>query len=309
MNALPGLDQTLHGLMSRYRQRVPDVGKITSSLIQRGAVDSPEDLANDHVAFRTLGVEHLGIASLEKIFLAYGYQKRDYYRFDTKKLNAYWYAPPEPSYPRIFISELCVDELSPEAQQIIRDYTGTVKGDPVENIDISKWEQVDRFLHSSLWELLTWEHYSKLLEESEYAAWALYNRYYLNHFTISVHELPDGYNTLEDFNAFLESIGVTLNDSGGTIKMSPDGLLKQSSTVAQIVSSEFRSGKDDIVKRDISGSYVEFAERLPLPEHAHLPSKELKREHRRDGFEAGNADRIFESTYTSQTNRADTSDH
>jgi len=309
MNALPGLDQTLHGLMSRYRQRVPDVEKITSALIQRGVVNSAEDLANDHVAFRTLGVKHLGIASLEKIFLSYGYEKRDYYRFDAKKLNAYWYAPPKNAYPRIFISELCVDELSSEAQQIIHDYTSTVNCDPVENIDIRKWEQVDRFLHSSLWELLTWEHYSTLLKESEYAAWALYNRYYLNHFTISVHELPDGYNTLEDFNTFLESIGIILNDSGGKIKMSPDGLLKQSSTVAQIISSEFQSGKDDVVKRDISGSYVEFAERLPLPEHAHIPHKELNREHRRDGFEAGNADRIFESTYTSQTNRDGTSEH
>ena len=75
MNALPGLDQTLHGLMSRYRQRVPDVGKITSSLIQRGAVDSPEDLANDHVAFRTLGVKHLGIASLEKMSIVKAYHQ------------------------------------------------------------------------------------------------------------------------------------------------------------------------------------------------------------------------------------------
>jgi hypothetical protein len=51
----------------------------------------------------------------------------------------------------------------------------------------------------------------------------------------------------------------------------------------------------------ISGSYVEFAERRPLPEFAHLPAHELRREHRREGFEAGNADKIFESTYSGQT--------
>ena len=235
-------------------------------------------------------------------FLPY-FIKFDFVKLAEKKLDAYWYAPPEDHYPRIFISELCVDELSLEAQNIIRNYTKVVKGDPVEQIALDKWQQVDKFLHSSLWELLTWEHYERLLEESEYAAWALYNRYYLNHFTISVHDLSDAYNTIESFNAFLESIGVKLNNSGGTIKISADGLLKQSSTVAQVIESEFRVGKDQIEKHSISGSYVEFAERLPLAEHANLQKEDITRSHRRDGFEAGNADRIFESTYTSQTDR------
>jgi len=306
MGANPGLDQSLHGLMSRYRERVPDVERIVNSLLEKRVIDSAEDLTNDHVAFRTIGVEHLGIASLEKIFLAYGYERRDKYRFDAKKLNAYWYSPPAEHHPRIFISELCVDELSSEAQDIIRNYTQIVKTDPVDDISLDKWQQVDKFLHSPMWELLTWEHYERLMAESEYAAWALYNRYYLNHFTISVHDLVDSYNTLEEFNVFLASIGIQLNDSGGKIKISPDGLLKQSSTVAQVIRSEFRVGKDQIEQHDISGSYVEFAERLPFAEHAHLPREEMTRSHRRDGFEAENADRIFESTYTSQTKRDNT---
>ncbi len=66
---------------------------------------------NDHIAFRTLGVPHLGMASLEKIFLANGYKKMDPYFFQEKKLDAYWYAPPTPAYPRIFVSELRVQDL------------------------------------------------------------------------------------------------------------------------------------------------------------------------------------------------------
>jgi hypothetical protein len=54
---------------------------------------------------------------------------------------------------------------------------------------------------------------------------------------------------------------------------------------------------------DIAGSYVEFAERKVLPEFSHLPEKERKREHLREGFEANNADKIFESTFISQINR------
>ena len=48
---------------------------------------------------------------------------------------------------------------------------------------------------------------------------------------------------------------------------------------------------------------MEFAERLPLAEFQHLTAAELKREHRREGFEAGNADKIFESTFREQTHK------
>lgn len=297
------IDRIFEGLMRRYMERVPAVGQIFSAMIERGMIASREDVQNDHVAFRTLGVDHLGIRSLEKVFLAHGFEKRDFYSFEAKKLNAYWYAPPENHYPRIFISELRVNELSDQSQAIIRKYTDTVSSDPIDAIDLSDWQAVDSYLHSSQWPLPTWDDYQTLLAESEYAAWAIYNRYYLNHFTISVHDLPSGFNTLEGFNEFLEGIGIVLNDSGGKSKISEDSKLKQSSTVAQIVSSEFRTKEGGTEFHDISGSYVEFAERLPLDEFAHLPAEEIRREHRRDGFEASNADKIFESTYTSQTQK------
>ena len=299
----PGLDQTLHGLMRRYKERVPSVDKVTRALVDCAAIQSQDAIVNDHIAFRTIGVPHLGIASLEKVFLAYGYERRDPYRFEAKKLNAYWYAPPEDHYPRIFISELCVNELSQDAQAIIHGYTHVVTRDPIERVNLDQWQQVDKFLHSSLWQLMTWEDYQTLLAESEYAAWALYNRYYLNHYTISIHDLPDGYNTLEEFNTFLEHLGITLNDSGGKIKASDDGKLLQSSTVAQVVEGEFQSSNSGTEYHEISGSYVEFAERRVLDEFIDLPAEQIERRHRRDGFEAGNADKIFESTYTSQTVR------
>ena len=37
--------------------------------------------------------------------------------FEGKRLNARWYAPPEPEYPRIFISELIVDDMPEEIQK------------------------------------------------------------------------------------------------------------------------------------------------------------------------------------------------
>lgn len=291
------LEQILDGLMQRYRQRVPDVAAIIDAMIKENIIQRAEDIENDHIAFRTMGVPQLGIQSLEKIFLHYGYTKMDAYHFTEKKLDAFWYAPPAPHYPRIFISQLRVQDLSAGAQQIIQSYTAEVKEDPVNRLDLDNGAAVDAFLHSALWRTPTLQDYQALAAESEYAAWVIYNRYYLNHFTISVHNLPPGYNTVADFNRFLESRRFVLNNAGGKIKTSPDGLLLQSSTVAKMITATFAGGE----AYPIAGSYVEFAERKALPQFAHLPPEQLTRQQRREGFEAGNADKIFESTYSSQT--------
>jgi hypothetical protein len=294
------LRAVLDGLMRRYRERVPDVAAIFEAMKKEGIINNPSEIENDHIAFRTLGVKHLGIQSLEKIFLHYDYRKMDYYHFPEKKLDAYWYAPADPTNPRIFISELRVKDLSQQTAKVIRRYTDEVTFDPTDKIDLNNARAVDEFLHSGLWRLPSWEDYSMLADESEYAAWTIYNRYYLNHFTISVHNLKPGYNSISDFNNFLEKYGFVLNNSAGKIKKSPDGGLLQSSTVAHMIEAEFANGET----HRISGSYVEFAERRVLPQFAHLPDDEIKREHRREGFEAANADKIFESTYSTQTARA-----
>ncbi len=293
------LYKVLEGLMTRYKERVPDVAAVIDALIKEDVIKNTSDIENDHIAFRTIGVPFLGIQSLEKIFLHYGYKKMEPYFFPAKKLDAYWYAPPSPEYPRIFISELRVGELSENAQHIIHSYTDEIKADPVDAIDLDDAAAIDVFLHSGLWRLPSVEDFKALATETEYASWVIYNRYYLNHFTVSVHNLKEGYNTVAGFNNFLERNGFKLNDSGSKIKMSADGNLLQSSTVAQMIDAEFANG---VIHR-ISGSYVEFAERKVLREFAGLPASEITRSHRREGFEASNADKIFESTYSSQTGK------
>lgn len=298
------LDAVLGGLMRRYSERVPDVQRVMSAMIEEGIITSPGEIENDHIAFRTMGVPNLGLASFEKIFGHYGYEKRDEYNFIEKKLTAYWYSPPEPRYPRIFASELRVHELSDEAQRIIHHYTDAVMSDPADSLDLDDADAVDRFLHQPLWTTPTLADYQTLLNESEYAAWVIYNRYYLNHFTISVHSLKPGYNTIDAFVAFLQNRGLRLNSAGGTIKVSPDGDLRQASTVAQIIDAEFAGGAGSPAEVfRIAGSYVEFAERRVLPQFRSLSADQITREHRREGFETGNADKIFESTFTTQTGK------
>ncbi|WP_439559169.1 DUF1338 domain-containing protein [Dyadobacter sp.] len=297
---LATLDIVLDGLMRRYKERVPDVGTILNAMVHTGIVNNVDEIENDHIAFRTMGVPQLGVRSFEKIFLHYGYEKRDHYFFEGKKLDAWWYSPPRETDPRIFVSELRVGDLSEEVQRIIRSYTDEVTSDPADSLDLDNGAEVDAFLHKPLWRTPTVSDYQTLLKESEYAAWVIYNRYYLNHFTISVHNLPEGYNTVADFNVFLEKNGIKLNTSGGKVKESPDGGLLQSSTVAEMLDAEFANGE----KLRISGSYVEFAERKVLPAFKDIPAEQIQRKHRRDGFEAGNADKIFESTYSTQTGKS-----
>jgi hypothetical protein len=62
--------------------------------------------------------------------------------------------------------------------------------------------------------------------------------------------------------------------------------------------AEFAGGD----RHRIAGSYVEFAERKVLPQFEGVAV--VERRHRRDGFEAGNADKIFESTFVSQTSKS-----
>jgi hypothetical protein len=295
------LEIVLAGLMDRYKERVPDVQRVINAMLDKGLIFDESEIENDHIAFRTMGVPQLGIKSFEKIFTAYGYKKMDYFFFEQKKLNAFWYSPPEGNYPRIFVSELRVEDFDQKFQDIIYKYTNEVKSDPVDSLDLKNAKAVDEFLHSPLWQTPTWEDYAYLQEHSEYAAWVIYNRYYLNHFTVSVHNLPEGYDTVENFNKFLEAIPVKLNNAGGKIKISPDGKLIQSSTVAEIINAKFPHADGTKHFHEISGSYVEFAERRVLDQYANLPKEQITREHRRDGFEAGNADKIFESTFSSQT--------
>jgi hypothetical protein len=81
-----------------------------------------------------------------------------------------------------------------------------------------------------------------LPQESEYAAWVLLHGYAANHIAIAVHRIPGMGGGLRELNKLLLSQGFQLNEAGGAIKASPDGLLLQSSTVADIVPYEMADG-------------------------------------------------------------------
>ncbi|KAL5682877.1 hypothetical protein ACJX0J_009262, partial [Zea mays] len=232
-----------------------------------------DHICYDHFAFRTFGVNGYGINSLSDFFTDFGYLPREELRFPAKKLRALWFSPPTNDgysgtgtygpLPRIFISELLVDELTTQSQEIIHKYIKT-SGNGNNHAAIASTSG------ELTWEKPIYSDFQILSRESEYAAWTLVNGYALNHATIATHRLESDIRSINKFNKFVEDNGFKLNSEGGILKVSPDGLLQQSSTVADSSLFTFADGITESIPR----SYIEFAERLLLPQFKDLQDEE-----------------------------------
>ena len=228
------------------------------------------DIVNDHIALRTFNLEKVNLDKLAAHFLALGYHEGGDYHFDAKKLYAKHYEHPDPDAPKVFISELLVDQCSRSLQDIVEDLVSQMDPAVVTR---------DDFLYSGRhWDV---DHatYQNLLEESEYAAWVAAWGYRANHFTVSINHLSR-FKTVAEINQTLKDNGYRVNSSGGEIKGSPQELLEQSSTMADRASVRF---SDQTAA--IPSCFYEFARRYPRPDG------QLYR-----GFVAASADKIFEST-------------
>jgi hypothetical protein len=257
------IPELLDALWRDYVATTPQAERIHRLLAERG-----EPVRNDHVALRTYNLPGIGLAELARPFEALGWQLQDdRYRFEDKKLVARYWRHADPALPKVFISELCVEELSAGGSQIVH---GLVRQIPAD-FALTPWA-------GRPWQLRRAE-YDTLLIESEYAAWVAAFGFRVNHFTVDVNALttfPD----LESLNAFLIDHGFALNQAGGTIKGTPAQRLEQSSTLADTITVEL-AGES----ARIPSCYYEFARRYALP------NGELFQ-----GFVPASADKIFEST-------------
>lgn len=254
-------------LWEQYSGENPSAGQI-SDLFQ----NSGERVVNDHVAFRTFDDPRVNIDVIARPFLEAGYVPAGEYYFEVKKLRAkHFELPGEPESPRVFISELILNEFSEDLRRTIRSQLDAIPGDLLASPEL--------IFHGTIFKSISYEVYTRLREESEYAAWLYAFGYRANHFTVSINYLT-GFDGIEAVNGFLKESGYQLNSSGGEIKGTPEQLLEQSSTLADRVELNFTDGV-----HTIPGCYYEFALRYP-DRDSHIFS----------GFIAGSADKIFEST-------------
>ena len=224
---------------------------------------------NDHIAIRTFNHPRVNREVLAQSFLNSGYKAVEDLKFEKKKLDATYYLHDDDDLTRVFISELKLEEFSSELQETVNQLINQIPNKAIEQFD---------FCNSGApWSMITKETYDFLKEESEYAAWVATFGFIVNHFTISVTDC-NSFENLEQVNSFLKENGYRINDSGGEIKGSVEQGLEQSSILAEDIDVEFDSMTDET--HNIPGCYYEFALR-----HNNF-----------DGFIAGSADKIFEST-------------
>src|SRR3569833_1919816 len=186
-------------------------------MIRHGLVGRRTDIGIDHIVIRTLAAPYTGIDTTEKIFLHLGYTRRESWYIPVSKLNAQWYAPPRSTFPRLLLTEVSTQDLTPEARMILSKYTQDIRVDPIPMLNLGDAAAIDRYLNTGPWTAPSLRNDQDLLGDTEgvrdflilkasheYAARVLYKRCYLNYFAIAVQHLPHGYNTLKKFHRFLE---------------------------------------------------------------------------------------------------------
>lgn len=247
----------------------PLAKKIRDVLTAEGEV-----IQNDHIALRTFNHPRVSVDVLARPFLDSGYQFKGDYHFTEKKLYAKHYEHSDPTQPKIFISELKLEEFSPALQETVNNLISQIPEGMEQQFDFSSIGRP--------WKVTT-KIYNDLYKESEYAAWVAAFGYRPNHFTVFINDLKK-YNDIVVLNDFLKAQGFKLNASGGEVKGSKEVCLEQSSTLANNIEVEFEDGK-----LTIPACYYEFAKRYPMA------NGQLYQ-----GFVAASADKIFESTNKGQ---------
>lgn len=262
----PTIQQLLDAMWRDYLELTPDARPIHSYF----AKQNNSVVINDHIALRTFKHDKVCLEKIAQPFLEAGYIAGEDYEFPIKKLVAKHFQHPDEQLPKVFISELLLEELSLPSQQIVNTLLDQVP---------TKLVAEPEFCYSGRTWDITQEQYKILAQENEYASWVAAHGYRPNHFTISVNHL-ESHKTIESVNQALMDEGYILNYSGGLIKGSPEAMLEQSSTKAKPIIVDFSDGP-----MEVPGCYYEFALRHPMPNGKLY-----------QGFVAASADKIFEST-------------
>jgi Domain of unknown function (DUF1338) len=218
----------------------PQAEEIHAILTGRGEI-----LCNDHVALRTFAVPGIGGDALARPFAALGWQPGERYEFlGGVRAGAWQHA--DPALPRVLISELAIDRLSPRAQAVIRALIDQLPEGFGERDDLAWAGRPWRVTHGD---------YQALRVESAYAAWVAAFGFLVHHFTIDAGALstfPD----LAALGAFLVEHGFALDDPGG----SRGERIERAATRADPIAVEFA---DAVVR--IPSCHYELVRRYPMP--------------------------------------------
>lgn len=235
-------------------------------------------IANDHIAFRSLGLTincqgeeiNLGISYLAKIIEALGYEKAGEYEFGDRYLKACHYRHPEQNrfnLPKLFISELVVDALPTTLAQQIKEAVNT--GSFFDRLDLNEWLTTEspetiipqlKTVFSRPWQPPERSLVEAVNKVTQYGAWALLHGYAVNHFTGYInHHHASIYSDIEKTAKALGDRGIPMkNEIEGSVKTG----LRQTATVAVTEMVEvWDDSSQRLIQTPWTYAYYEIAER------------------------------------------------
>jgi len=289
-------------LWNLYIERVQYAKQYVDLVAQKGG-----KVVIDHIAFRTFnahtGEQPEGIRAIRHILNFLEYKQVSKYSFPKKKLKATHFEHPDDSFPKIFVSQLEVNELPEWTQKMINasvnstlyllsdkslellrilEGNGTL---PVEAADYLVNDLVNYFRRP--WNIPLKDDVLKINDVSQYGAWVLLHGNSVNHFAVlinyqDVKEWPD----LETTSIALAAEGVPMKDN---IEGEKGSKLQQTTTLA--VKEEVKvKGETGIEKIKWTYAYFELTQRNYIEDGE---SKKLF-----SGFLGEQANHLFDMTQT-----------
>ncbi|MFN6466026.1 MAG: DUF1338 domain-containing protein [Nostoc sp. DedVER02] len=267
-------------------------------------------VANDHIAFRSLrllvdspqGQVNLGIDYLAQLAEALGYVAAGEYNFAQTHLYARHYHHPQQeefNLPKLFISELIVDELPANIAQLISKTVSTIPNQLISPVTLLQKDAKIETIAKQLQPVFTrpWQPPKRSVVEevnqvTQYGAWVLLHGYAVNHFTgyINRQNTPE-YPDIDTTASGLAKLGVPMKaEIEGNVACG----LRQTATQAV---TEMVTVLDDNTGAEIqipwTYAYYEIAQR-------YLVEVESGKQVLFDAFLGSNAQQLFEMTRLSK---------
>jgi hypothetical protein len=233
-------------LWARYRAVAPSALKVHEAL---EAING--HVVIDHVALRTVSVGPVPLAVLSRVLADIGFVPFDDYAHPGKPVYSVAFRPLKPGLPKIFLSELLVDRLTPASRRIMQGL--------VEHADFPQALD-ERLFHSGVhWGPLDAASLMTLSDESDYAAWFATQGFTPNHFTALVNELP-AIPSIDEVIELAQQLEVEISQVGGLIKGNALTGLQQAATEPERL--DYLTSDRRVLQ--VPGSFYEFALRYPL---------------------------------------------
>ena len=215
-------------------------------------IEADENLVVDHIGIRTFAHPSTSMEALARVFTSRGYRETGSYAFPSKSVRGMSLSPPIPSLPRVFLSELLLDELPLEIRERI--------GESIDQLD-SEITGETLLGAERNWPPIPFSAYLEVEQHSQYAAWVLAHGIRVNHKAWSVNHM-ETLEGLEEIHEALEKEGFTWEVQGSSRKENRPPLLAQSSTRADRIPVLF----SELEIQSISGGYIEFTHRFRNPD-------------------------------------------